>query len=171
MQWVAKFATHEPVRVLALGDRDINGTGRPLFPNAAYTGLDIVSGPGVDIVADAAIWEPDGRRWDLVLATELFEHAPDWPAICTTAFKALAPGGRFVVTTAAPGRPPHSGIDGGPLKFGEYYSNIDPADLQRALTDAGFIDVEVDVQPSPADVRAVATKPKTRQRRNGTSGG
>jgi SAM-dependent methyltransferase len=159
MAWVERVATDDPISVLALGDRDINGTCRPLFPNATYTGLDIAPGPGVDIVADVTTWDPDGRRWDLVLATELFEHLPDWPAACRVAHKALWPGGRFVVTTAAPGRPPHSGIDGGPLRFGEYYSNIEPADLERELKAVGFTEVEVDVQPSPADVRAVAAKP------------
>jgi SAM-dependent methyltransferase len=161
MAWVAQFATEEPLRILALGDRDINVTVRPLFPGAAYMGLDIMAGPGVDIVADAATWDPGEQRWDTVLATELFEHAPEWPAICRTAFRALEPGGRFIVTTAAPGRPPHSGIDGGPLKFGEFYSNIDPAGLRAALEAAGFVEITVDVQPSPADVRAVAIKPKS----------
>jgi SAM-dependent methyltransferase len=160
LAWVERFATDQPVSVLALGDRDINGTCRPLFPAARYTGLDIAPGPGVDIVADAATWNPHGRRWDLVLATELFEHTDQWPAICATAFRALRPGGRFIVTTAAPGRPPHSGIDGNALRFGEYYANVTPEDLRLALEQAGFTEIEIDVQPSPADVRAVATKPK-----------
>jgi hypothetical protein len=160
MAWVARFATDEPVSVLDLGGRDINGTPRELFPAAiSYTVLDVQVAEGVDIAADAATWDPNGRRWDLVLATELFEHTDQWPAICVTAFKALWPGGRFVVTTAAPGRPPHSGIDGNALRFGEYYANVEPAALERALERAGFVEVTVDVQPSPADVRAVATRP------------
>jgi SAM-dependent methyltransferase len=160
MAWVARFATDDPVSVLDLGGRDINGTPRDLFPGAtSYTVLDVQMAEGVDIAADAATWDPNGRRWDLVLATELFEHTDQWPQICATAFRALWPGGRFIVTTAAPGRPPHSGIDGGPLHFGEYYANIDPGQLREILTDAGFTEIEVDVQSSPADVRAVATKP------------
>jgi SAM-dependent methyltransferase len=160
MAWVERFATDAPVSVLDLGGRDINGTPRALFPTASYTCLDVVPGPGVDIVADAATWQPGGRRWDLVLSTELFEHTPDWPQACSTAWRALRPGGRFIVTTAAPGRPPHSGRDGGVLQFGEYYANVNPEELRAALEGAGFVKVEIDVQPSPADVRAVATKPK-----------
>lgn len=161
MRWVEGFATDRPVKVLDLGGRDVNGTPRHLFPNAtAYTVLDVRPGPNVDIVADAATWEPNGRRWDLVLATELFEHTPDWPAICVTAFKALWPGGRFVVTTAAPGRPIHSGVDGGGLLHpGEHYENIPPERLKDTLQAVGFVDITVDVQRSPADVRAVATRP------------
>jgi len=152
MAWVARYATDEPVSVLDLGGRDINGSPRGLFPNAtSYTVLDVQMAEGVDIAADAATWDPNGRRWDLVLATELFEHTDQWPAVCVTAYKALRPGGRFVVTTAAPGRPPHSGIDGGPLHFGEYYANVQPEQLREVLGAAGFTDVTVDTQPSPAD--------------------
>jgi SAM-dependent methyltransferase len=160
--WLARHATDDPTSVLDLGGRVVNWESpRVLFPAAtSYTVLDILPGEGVDVVADAATWNPNGRRWDVVVAAELFEHAPEWPAICATAFKALAPGGRFIVTTAAPGRPPHSGIDGMTLRFGEYYANVDPAALREALERAGFVEVEVDVQPSPADVRAVATKPE-----------
>ena len=160
---MARFATDQPLRILDLGGRDINGTPRPLFPNADYTSLDISPGPRVDIVADAATWNPGRQRWDLVVATELFEHTPQWPAICVTAYQALEPDGRFVVTTAAPGRPPHSGIDGGTVRPGEHYANIEPEQLRMALEVAGFVEITVDVQSNPADVRAVASKPKTKE--------
>jgi SAM-dependent methyltransferase len=162
MAWIAKHATTDPVSVLDLMGRFINGSPRDLFPNAtSYTVLDIAPGPDVDIVADAATWQPGGRRWDRVLCCEGFEHTDLWPVICATAWRALRPGGRFIITTAAPGRPPHSGRDGNALQFGEYYANIEPEALRMALEEAGFADIEIDVQPSPADVRAVATKPST----------
>jgi hypothetical protein len=159
--WVAQYATTDPVAVVDLGGRFINGSPRPLFPAATtYTVLDIMAGPNVDIVADAASWQPD-RAYDVAVCCETFEHTPVWPAICATAFAALGPGGRFIVTTAAPGRAVHSGIDGGPkLHPGEHYANIGPGQLRETLEGAGFIEVVVDVQPSPADVRAVAVKPK-----------
>jgi hypothetical protein len=168
-QWLVDHATDEPVSVLDLGGREVNwDSPRVLFPGAtSYTVLDVLPGPGVDIVADAATWDPDGRRWDRVLAAELFEHTDQWPAICGTAFRALQPGGRFIVTTAAPGRPPHSGVYAGPLQFGEYYANVDPDRLREALQGAGFADIQIDVQPFPADVRAVATKPAEPEARPG----
>jgi SAM-dependent methyltransferase len=160
MQWISKYATTEPVTVLDLGGRDINGSPRHLFPAAAgYTVLDIRPGDGVDIAADAATWQPAGW-WDVVICAETFEHTAQWRAICRTAYAACKPGGRFIVTTAAPGRPPHSAVDGEfRLLPGEHYANIRPAELERALKDAGWADVVVDVQPSPADVRAAAVKP------------
>jgi len=159
-EWGARHATDKPVDVLDIGGRDVNGTGRDHFPNATtYTVLDIEAGPNVDIVADASTWDPKTRSYDYVVCYETFEHTDLWPAICQTAYRAVRPGGRFIVTTAAPGRPPHSGRDGNALQFGEYYANVDPAALQEALEAAGFVEITVDVQPSPADVRAVAGKP------------
>jgi SAM-dependent methyltransferase len=162
MQWIAQYALPGPVRVLDIGGRDVNGSPRHLFPDAAvYTVLDIRPGDGVDIAADAATWDPDGRLWDVVICAETFEHTASWRAICRTAYAACAPGGRLIVTTAAPGRPPHSAVDGEfRLHPGEHYANIRPAELERVLAEAGWAGVAVDVLPSPADVRAAAVKPQ-----------
>jgi SAM-dependent methyltransferase len=159
LEWIARHATTDPVAVLDIGGRDVNGSPRHLFPAAAWTALDELPGGEVDIAADAATWEPGDRRWDVVLCAEVFEHTPAWPAICVTAFKACAPGGRLIVTTAAPGRPPHSGVDGGTPRLGEHYANIDPAALLLTLKGAGWADVVIDVQHDPEDVRATAVKP------------
>lgn len=164
MAWIAKHATSDPVTVLDIGGRDVNGSPRHLFPGATrYTVLDIRPGEqvtDVDIIADAATWNPGGQAWDVVICAETFEHTAAWRAIVRTAYRACAPGGRLIVTTAAPGRPPHSAVDGEfRLHPGEHYANIRPAELERVLTEAGWSGVVVDVQPSPADVRAVAVKP------------
>jgi SAM-dependent methyltransferase len=160
MEWIAKHATDDEVSVLDLGGRDINGSPRHLWPNATvYMCLDIRPGEGVDIVADAADWDPDGPHWDVVVAAEIFEHTARWPEICRTAYRACEPGGRFIVTTAGPGRPPHSAVDGlFRLLPGEHYANVPAAELERVLIEAGWRDVIVDSQLSPADTRAVATK-------------
>ncbi len=157
--WVARYATDDQVTVLDLGGRFINGSPRGLFPNAvAYRVLDIAAGENVDVVADAASWTPD-REYDVVLCCETFEHTPVWPAIVATAFKACAPGGLFVATTAAPGRPVHSGVDGGPsLHPGEHYANIQPGRLRQVLEQVGWRDIVIDRQPSPSDVRCAATR-------------
>lgn len=158
-EWVQKWATTEPVAVLDMGGRNINGSTRPLFPNAEpYRTLDIAPGTGVDIVADAADWTPD-RAYDVVVCTEVFEHTARWPEICTTAYNALRAGGMFIATMAGPGRPPHSAVDGGWYLYpGEYYGNVDPHALDEVLASIGFRDSVIDVRSSPADVRALATK-------------
>ena len=161
MQWIAKYATAEPVSVLDLGGRDINGSPRHLWPNATrYTVLDILPGEGVDVVADAAAWQP-GDAWDVVCAAEIFEHTASWPAICGTAYMACRPGGRFIITTAGPGRPPHSAVDGLlRLLPGEHYANVPAHELRRVLIETGWSAITVDSQwaPNPCDTRAVATR-------------
>ncbi len=144
--------------VLDIGGRDVNGTVRPLFPGAeVYRSVDIAPGAGVDIVADAADWMPD-QQYDTVVCTEVFEHTPRWPEICATAYLALVPGGLFVATMAGPGRAAHSAVDGGPIRAGEYYGNVGPDELRDVLIDLGFVDVVVDQQQIPADVRCVARR-------------
>jgi SAM-dependent methyltransferase len=157
--WVRRHATDQKVTVLDIGGRNINGTCRELFPSADYTALDIRPGEGVDIVADATKWTPD-KAYGVVVCTEVFEHTSVWRDICRTAFRALRPGGRFIVTMAGPGRPDHSAVDGQwRLLDGEHYANIEPDELQEALSDIGFTDITVDYQTAPCDTRAVATKP------------
>lgn len=156
--WVARFASDQPMDVLSVGGRDVNGTCEALFPNATHTVLDILPGPNVDVVADAATWIPD-REYDLLVCTEVAEHTPVWRQVCATLFAALRPGGMAILTMAGPGRPAHSAIDGGPIRDGEYYANVYPGDLEIVLKECGFSDVLVDYQPGPADTRAVASKP------------
>lgn len=157
--WVSRFAERDPGKVLDLGGRDVNGSVKLLFPTAArYTAVDILDGPGVDVVADAATWTPDDE-YDVVVCCETFEHTPDWPQICATAHKALRPGGRLILTMAGPGRPVHSGVDGEfRLLPGEHYRNVAPQRLRAVLEECGFGRVLVDQRFNPADVRATAVK-------------
>ena len=58
-EWISRYGTDKSVAVVEFGARDLNGSMRDLFPNAdPYRTLDILPGPGVDIVADAGSWEP-----------------------------------------------------------------------------------------------------------------
>ncbi len=124
--WIADIVTSHGLTgapsVLDLGGRDVNGTIHNLFHAKPRT-LDILPSEGVDIVADAATWEPDAL-YDVVLCTEVFEHTPDWPQIIDTARFALRPMGTLIATCARDARPPHSAIDGGGLREGEYYANL-----------------------------------------------
>lgn len=159
MDWVSRFRTDEPITVLDIGGRNINGTVRDLFPNAHFTAIDIAEGEGVSIVCDAGTWQPTGQ-WDVVTCTEVFEHAANWRDIVATAFAALCSGGLFVATCAGPGRAIHSGVDGySQLHVGETYDNVAPEDLQAQLEAVGFEQIVVDYKPNPADTRCSAVRP------------
>lgn len=138
--------------VVDLGGLNVNGSLRNLFSGAHYVSVDIRHGRDVDIVADAATWMPD-LAYELALCTEVLEHTPKWRDILDTMATA-AP--LAIITAACHPRAPHSGHDGGPLRQGEYYANVDPELLFKEL-ESHFDSVEVTTHPR-GDVYAVASK-------------
>ncbi len=91
-------------RVLEVGSRDINGSVRShieAWQPAAYVGLDLYPGSGVDVVCDAA--DIDRRfgeyTFDIVVSTELLEHVRDWKRIVHNFKHVLKPNGILLVTT------------------------------------------------------------------------
>ena len=147
---VAEFGPFK--RVAEFGSRDINGSVRPLFGEAEYIGIDSHEGRGVDLVQDAATWEPS-KKVDCVVCCEVFEHTPDWRDLVESAAGALRKGGVLILTMAGPGRSPHSAVDGGPIRPGEHYANIKPDELTAALK-GRFSDVRIDELGT--DLRATA---------------
>jgi hypothetical protein len=142
--------------VLELGGRDVNGSVRPYFNGARYVSVDIAPGPGVDVVADATTYRPD-ERYDAVVCCETLEHAEDADGFVATAWGSLKPGGLFLITAACPPRAPHSAVDGGPLRPGEFYRNVDPALMGSWLV--GWKDVDIEVHEDRGDIYGVAVKP------------
>jgi hypothetical protein len=153
--WVARHAPDSPADVVDIGGRNINGSVRDLF-TGGYLTVDLAPGPGVDVVADFTTWTPESPV-PVAVCCEVFEHSEQWRAICWHAAEILTDDGTFLLTAAGPGRAPHSGHDGGPVQAGEWYRNIEPGELDQALTDS-FWCVTVDV--SGEDVRAVARYPR-----------
>lgn len=135
--WMRHTLANLPDRhsVLEIGSKDVNGTIRPLLGKVdRYVGIDMVEGAGVDVVADAATFRTD-ERFDTVICMEVLEHTDKGREICRTAYRHLSEGGVFLVTAATVGREPHSAIDGGTLREGEYYQNVNRADLSFWLSD------------------------------------
>lgn len=128
-EFIAAHAPNISGDMLEIGARDINGGVRDLFhPNSRWTGLDITAGDQVDIVADASTWEPP-RNFDIVVCTEVLEHAERWREIVVTCFAALRPGGLLLLTCAGPGRAPHGQHGAHTPLPGEFYANVDPVEL------------------------------------------
>lgn len=80
-------------------------TYRPLFdgPNYAFTGLDIVDGPNVDLVPrDVFHWaEIPDRSVDVVISGQAFEHNPYFWVTLAEVARVLVPGGLTAIV--APG--------------------------------------------------------------------
>ena len=132
-----------PLSVVEFGSCDITGSVRSVYPQAElWLGVDRQYGPCVDILADAAVWST-AERYDICVIAEVFEHTPDWREILATAHTVLTDGGLLLVSCATGYRPPHSAVDGGPLRSGEFYANVDPGDMKSTLTEQGWSEVEV----------------------------
>ena len=95
-------------RVLEVGSMDVNGSVRndviALGP-ASYTGTDMRPGRGVDMVCDAGdLVEKFGENaFDVVISTEMLEHARDWRRVVSNIKRVTAPNGVMLVSTRSYG--------------------------------------------------------------------
>jgi SAM-dependent methyltransferase len=103
-------------RVVEVGAYEYNGSARRVIAAmgpASYTGTDVQEGPGVDLACPAEkLPEMLGEdSADVVVSTEMLEHAEDWRGAVAGMARILAPGGLLLLTTRSPGFPyhPHPG--------------------------------------------------------------
>jgi SAM-dependent methyltransferase len=122
------------VSVLEIGSRNVNGEVRHLFDSSRYVGLDIEPGPGVDVVADASVYETDDR-FDVIVCCEVLEHTPVWAQIVARCGDLLRPAGHLILTCAGPGRAPHGAGGGG--VGDEHYANISVEELEAETSKWG----------------------------------
>lgn len=111
MEFVAEVLPPPAVRglrVLEVGSYDVNGSVRSFLAPVAgvYVGIDIRPGPGVDVVCDAAHAGELGL-FDVVVSTEMMEHAADWRASLRGIVRALRVGGVLALTMRGPGAGRH----------------------------------------------------------------
>ncbi len=147
MAWATAALTVGDVKgahVVEAGAYDVNGSVRghveALGP-ASYTGTDMRSGPGVDVVCDAAdlpaqLGLPGA---DVIVSTEMLEHAENWQAALTGMLAVLLPGGLLILTTRSEGFPLH-GYPDDHWRFS--------ADAMGEIMKAAGMDI-LDLRPDP----------------------
>jgi len=155
--WIAEQAARlGPFEsVLEIGSRNVNGSVREFFEGAEYVGLDQLDGDGVDIVADAVLWATL-RQYDAIVCCEVFEHEARWPELLERIGAWLGFGAVALLTMATTGRAPHSGIDGGQVRPGEHYQNVELPEFLEACTLHG-LRAEWDIR-NPGDLYAVVRR-------------
>ena len=127
-------------KVLDIGSLDINGSNRDLFENCDYTGLDVGEGKNVDIISIGHLFNGPDNHFDTIISTEVFEHDMFYEETIKNVMRMLKPGGLFLFTCGAPGRPEHGtrrcGAFCAPLllevseEWADYYKNLTPDDFK-----------------------------------------
>jgi hypothetical protein len=126
--------------IVEVGGRNVNGSIRAMFAGPPYLGVDLVAGADVDLVADCAapathwlILDALGQQPDTVICCEVLEHTPEADAIVRNCLMLVEPGGYVILTCATAPRDEHSAIDGGTLRPGEFYRNVELGRVQSWL--------------------------------------
>jgi len=136
-QMVARFPhSFTDCRVLEVGSLNINGTVRDFFTGCDYTGVDVASGPGVDVVALGQDVDYPDRSFDTVVSAECMEHNPEWVATFVNMHRMA--DGLVVMTCATTGRAEHgttrSDPGSSPLTLQwDYYRNLTADDFRLAV--------------------------------------
>lgn len=158
MEFGLKWLTQELVtgkRVLEVGSRNINGSLRQHVETLEpfeYIGIDIVPGPGVDRVLDVREAYPVlGQVFDLVICTEMLEHAEDWQGVIYALKLMLREGGTLLLTVRGPGFPKHHEPD---------FWRFTIEDIWDAFADFDIETIEDDRQQGHPGVLLLAVKPR-----------
>jgi hypothetical protein len=120
--------------IIEIGSKNINGSARTAFQGSKYFGIDIVDGKDVDLVIDITKEQAKKHlgKYKCLISTETLEHT-DPDALVPAFFDYLSGECTMIITCASGKRDPHSAVDGGPLRDGEYYKNVSASELKKLL--------------------------------------
>jgi len=145
-------------RVVEVGSYNVNGSLRPILESygpAKYVGVDIMAGPGVDVVCDAEqlVTTFGERSFDVVVSTEVLEHVRHWRESISNMKRLCVPGGIILITTRSKGFGYHA--------YPHDYWRYEVDDMKKIFSDFTLEDVRPEPDPNPkaAGVFLRARKP------------
>ena len=128
----------EGSRVLDVGSLDINGNSRHLFRDCEYIGLDLGTGPNVDVVSVAH--EYDAPPFTVICSSSTFEHDMYIRETLANIVRLLSPGGLFFFTCSGDeGEHGTSSVEPWASPFTteiEGWSDVNPVSANPALKNA-----------------------------------
>lgn len=132
-------ASYRDPEYIEIGSYDLHGGGiRNVFTGVGrYVGVDLVEGPGVDVVASGHEIAFEDNSFDVAISSECFEHNPYWAETFENMHRMLRPGGLLIMTCATTGRVEH-GTDrtnpdfspGTTSRGWSYYRNLTRRDFE-----------------------------------------
>jgi len=157
IRWGARNLTKEEVlgkRVIEVGSYDVNGSLRyivELLEPAAYIGVDVVKGPGVDRVCSAEnlVQEFGKESFDVVLSTCTLEHIRDWKEAISNMKNICKANGIILIIV-----PSHWPFHEYPHDFWRYGKE----DIRNIFSDCDILVLDEDPQP-PSLVYGKMRKP------------
>jgi len=126
------------VSVLEVGSLFINGTVKEFFTNCNYVGIDLDSGPNVDLVVGGHEYDAPENSFNTIISCECFEHNPFWVQTFANMIRMCKSNGLIIVTCATTGRAEHGTTRTTPrdspftvAKGWEYYNNLTEEDFNK----------------------------------------
>jgi hypothetical protein len=143
LKTLRKYYPHP--NVVEIGSYDVNGSVRGIMETlspSSYTGVDLIEGPGVDLVCSGHEACIESNSVDICISCESFEHNPKWVETFINMTRMTKEGGCVLVSCASRGRLEHGtyrannplGSPGTALRGSEYYKNITVSEFERVLT-------------------------------------
>lgn len=130
--------------VCEIGSYDVNGSIRRCFLGAkAHIGIDVVAGPGVDVVSLGHEFNAPDGQFDLVVSAECLEHDPHWRSTVTNMVRLTRPGGVVAISCASTGRVEHGTRrtrmqdSPGSAVLADHYKNISYSELTSLVSSIG----------------------------------
>lgn len=144
IKWVAKNVRREEIfgkRIIEVGSYDVNGSARFVIEHlepAEYIGIDIASGPGVDVVCpiEKAADKFGSGKFDVVISTCVLEHTKNWKEAVSNIKNICTPCGIIIIVV--PFRWPYHEYPG---DFWRY----SPEDIKNIFSDFEIIKNEEDI--------------------------
>ncbi len=137
--------------VLDVGSHDYNGNFHSLFKHynpKKFVGTDMTPGKGVDVVcmAEDTVKIFGKESFDVVISSELMEHARNWREIIHNIKQVCAPGGLIVITTRSFGFGLHS--------YPHDYWRYEYEDMKEIFSDCEILVLEKDRQAPGIFIKA-----------------
>ena len=131
--------------ILEIGSYVVNASIRDFFNSSNYLGIDLLEGPGVDLVLNGENIKKLNKKFDVIISSECFEHAINWKNIFKAMIDCTKEDGYVAMTCASKGRYEHGTtrsnffdtaiykykVDSSPGTKDEYYKNLTRKDFLK----------------------------------------
>ena len=104
-KFFSRYATASSASILEIGSYNVNGTLKDFQPQGSnWLGVDIESGPGVDLVIEDTSALPfEDSSFDYVVASSVFEHDPTFWSTFSEMVRVLKDGGSIYINAPSNG--------------------------------------------------------------------